>query len=334
MWRSGIRTAGLGVLLLVVVVVGWAAWTLVQAHRQMAVIAPPLPSRGELLAVAPGPDRPVSLRVMNTASQAMPRSAVLDPEQDPFPNAPYVMSHPSFALRWADGRILLVDAGMDREGAERFGKPLEWMAGAEPMRPLAPAAEQLGDAAERVDGIVFTHLHEDHVGGVTELCRGRTRPLRVFMTEAQDEHPNHTTRGARELLADVRRGGQGPDDPTCIEVVRIGSGGLQPLPGFDGAFVIHAGGHTPGSQIVVAHLEGPQGPRSWLFTGDIVNHVAGVLGDVPKPFLYRLLVVPENEERQAELRAFLRDLRDAGGVALLVSHDRGQLAESGVPGEL
>ena len=38
-------------------------------------------------------------------------------------------------------------------------------------------------------------------------------------------------------------------NPTkLLEIVEIGSGGLQAVPGFPGVFVIAAGGHTPGSQ--------------------------------------------------------------------------------------
>lgn len=290
----------------------------------------PLPARDEVVAGARTGPHPVRLSLANTASQKMPRSAVLDATQDPKPDEPYVMSHPSFVLAWQDGRILLVDAGMDREGALRFGRPIQLLRGAGPIEPHASAAAQLGPAVERVAGIVFTHLHQDHVGGITELCRGRTRPLPVFMTEAQDERTNYTTFPGRRLLAAVRRGAQQPSDPPCIETVRISSGGLQPLPGFPGVLVIAAGGHTPGSQIVVANLEDAAGPRQFVFTGDIVNNVTGIDRDVPKPWLYRLLVVPEDERRQGALRRFLRDLRDAGGATLLVSHDQRQLEAAGV----
>ncbi len=228
------------------------------------------------------------------------------------------------------GALLLVDVGMDRDGALGFGRPIEIVSGAGPIEPHASAASQLGESAPRVAGVVFTHLHEDHVGGITELCRGRERPLPVFMTEAQDERTNYTTRPGRKLLATVKRGAQKDDDPPCVEVSRVASGGLQPLPEFPGVFVIAAGGHTPGSQIVVARVDDGSGPRTFAFTGDIVNNVSGIDHDVPKPPLYRLLVVPEADERQVELRRFLRRLRDEGGVGLLVSHDQLSLLASGV----
>lgn len=166
--------------------------------------------------------------------------------------------------------------------------------------------------------------------GITALCRGRKRSLRVFMTEAQDERANYTTRPGRNLLAEAKRGAQDEGQSPCIEVSRIASGGLQPLPDFPGVFVIAAGGHTPGSQIVLARVDDGSGPRTFAFTGDIVNNVSGIDHDIPKPLLYRLLVVPEADGRQAELRRFLRRLRDEGGVRLLVSHDELSLEASGV----
>jgi glyoxylase-like metal-dependent hydrolase (beta-lactamase superfamily II) len=325
-----IRRILVGVLALATLALAAAGTVLVLAHSAIDRERAPLPSRADVLASGKNGERPVRLRLANTASQAMPRSGVLDAKRDPAPGEAYVMSHPSFVLEWADGRILLVDLGMDREGALRFGRPIELLSGASPMEPHAATAEQLGAAAERVVGVVFTHLHEDHVGGIAALCRGRTRPLRVFMTEAQEQRTNYTTRPGRALLASVKRGAQGEGDAPCIEIAPIASGGLQPVPGFPGVFVIAAGGHTPGSQIVVANLDDGSGQRQIAFTGDIVNNITGIDHDVPKPQLYRLLVVPESDERQTELRQFRRDLRDAGGVQLLVSHDEHQLTASGV----
>jgi len=304
---------------------------LMESHLSVRSEHAPLPSRQEVVASTHGADPPVRVSIANTASQPMPRSAVLDPTRDPSPAEPYVMSHPSFVLEWPDGRILLVDAGMDREGALRFGGLIQAVSGGGPIAPHAPAAEQLGAAKERVDGIIFTHLHPDHVGGITALCQGRTKPLEVFMTDAQEHRPNFTTRRARKLVDAVKRGAQRDDDQPCVEIVEIESGGLAPVPGFPGVFVIAAGGHTPGSQIVVANVDGPGGTTTYAFTGDIVNQVTGIDLDIPKPFLYRLLVVPEAEGRQGELRRFLRDLREQGHVRLLVSHDQRQLEASGVP---
>ena len=109
-----------------------------------------------------------------------------------------------------------------------------------------------------------------------------------------------------------------------------------PVAAFPGVYVIAAGGHTPGSQIIIARVRrsadesAVTGERLHVMTGDIVNHLEGIRGDIAKPFLYRLLVVPEDDERQGELRRFLRGLEQRGAT-LLVSHDQSALEQSGIP---
>jgi hypothetical protein len=64
--------------------------------------------------------------------------------------------------------------------------------------------------------------------------------------------------------------------------------------------------------------------------GDVVNAVDGVRRDVPKPRLYRLLVVPESDRRMARLRALLRELERLG-FEILPSHDQLHLEAMGIP---
>lgn len=319
-----VRKILIGIAALIAGTLVFIAAGLTWAHTSIQRERAPLPARMIVtLAGATFTDLPVRLSLINTASQAMPRSAVLDPSKDPKPNEPYVMSHPAFAVEWADGRILLIDVGMTRQGAIDFGRPLEWLAGASPIEPLGSTAEQLGDARQRVQGVVFTHLHLDHVGGITELCEGLDHPLRVFMTDAQAERPNFTTRPGLKLLRKA----------SCVHEERLEQKRLMPIPGFDGVFVMAAGGHTPGSQIIstVVLASAAEGGRGYVFTGDIVNNIDGINDNIPKPFLYSLLIVPEDSERLAELRRFLKDLRNGNNFQLLVSHDQLALEGSGVP---
>jgi glyoxylase-like metal-dependent hydrolase (beta-lactamase superfamily II) len=320
-----LKRIGLGVVALLLIAGAGAAVVLVRAHLAVRRETAPLPALEAIAAVsgvgALVDDAPVRLSVINTASQAMPRSSVLDSGSDPHGDQPYVMSHPSFVLEWKDGRLLLVDAGMTPAAAVAFGKPLEWLGAAEPMRPHHSAADALGDAAPRVKGIVFTHLHTDHVGGITDLCK-RLNTLRVPMTEAQAERTNYTTRPGRDLL----------EEADCVHLERVNGGPLFPVPGFPGVFLIDAGGHTPGSQIVLAFVHGADGAaHRYAFTGDIVNNVDGINYNISKPLLYRTLVVPESEPRQAELRTFLKRLHDDAGFALLVAHDQHNTEANGVP---
>ena len=320
-----LKRIALGLVALVLVLVIAAGGLLWSAHRAIDAERAPLPSGAELGAFVDGPtqDLPVRARWIETATQAMPRSAVLDPAGDPSPQTPYVMSHPSFVLEWTDGRILLIDAGMRRDSAESFGKPLEWLGGAGPIVPQSSAAEALGTDLQRVKGLIFTHLHTDHVDGVVALCAATPVPaIEAFMTVAQSERPNHTTQPGLDLL----------DQAPCVKRrLLTGTAALRPVPGFPGVAVIDAGGHTPGSEIVLVRLATAQGTRLLAFAGDTVNHHDGIRHDVPKPWAYRTFMVPESDARQQELRRFLAALEGERGFVVLVSHDEASLVASGLP---
>jgi glyoxylase-like metal-dependent hydrolase (beta-lactamase superfamily II) len=298
----------------------YAVIGLAWAHLEMRALDPELPATTEILAPPADPDLPVRVTWYDTAVQPMPRSAVLDPTLDPTPDAAYAMSHSSFALEWSDGRIFLIDAGMDRESALAFGANLERLGGAEPIEPLGSAADQLGEAASRVAGIAFTHLHTDHTAGVAALCARAGRRIRLVQGGLAAERTNYTTRGGAQHLADAG----------CLDPERLDAGALAAVRGFPGLGVIAAAGHTPCSQIFVAHVRDGAALRTFVFTGDVVNQIDGARHDVPKPALYSLLLVPESTPRLARLRALLQEL-ESRGATLLVSHDRLALEASGVP---
>ena len=295
---------------------------LLHAHVQIRRFDPELPTQGALRAQADLADLPIRVSYWNTASQVTPRAQVLEASLDPAPATPYVMAHPAFLLEWADGRALLIDAGMDRKQAASFGRPIEWVGG-EPVLPHAPIAERLAPAlAGRPLAIVFTHLHADHVGGVVALCNafpGDTK-IRLFQTPAQVDAVNFTTWQARSEL----------DRASCLARERLADASLAPLPGYPGAFAIRAAGHTPGSQILGAFVREASGVRGILFAGDAANAIDGVRRDVPKPRVYQLLVVPEAESRLARVRAFLREA-EAAGLVIAISHDERHLATTGIP---
>ncbi len=301
----------LGVLLLIVVVA--ASGLLLWSHARIRSERAPIPSKEALTKGLLAADRPVRLSYINTATQRMARSTVLDPDRDARPEAPFVMSHPSFVLEWPDGRILLVDTGMTEDGALAFGKPLQKLAHAEPIEPGTTVVEGLGEAARRVAGVVFTHLHIDHVGALPTLCDAVDAPIQVFMTRAQAERPNYTTKDGLSLMRETR----------CARIVVLDDVPVATLPGFPGVGVIAAGGHTPGTQVIAARVRTNDRDRLFAFTGDVVNAYDGLREDIPKPWAYRTFLIPEDEERLGELRRFLFSL--AQGPApyeLLVSHDQ------------
>ena len=304
MLRRLLAIAGALVLLAFVLV----AALLGHAHWAIRGLGGPLPTD---LSALDAPDAPVRLAWLNTSRQAVPRAQVLDPDLDPTPDLPYEMGHPAFLLGWADGRQLLVDLGMDADAALSFGRNVETF-GAAPAEAFGAAADRIPQLASGPLGVVFTHLHVDHVQGIGALCarRGGAEVL-VFSTPAQAERRNYTTQPAADLLAAA----------PCARVVRLPEAPLAPLPGFPGVGVIWAAGHTPDSQIALAAVaRAGAPPRRIAFAGDVVNAVDGARFDVPKPRLYRWLVTPEDDARLGAVRRFLGHLEQAG-FELAPAHD-------------
>jgi glyoxylase-like metal-dependent hydrolase (beta-lactamase superfamily II) len=322
--RTGVKLIA-GAVAVMVLLGGFTLW---RAQRAIGAIDPPLPAVAEIVGIPGGGDLPIRLSYINTASQPCPRSAVLDASLDPDPDAAYVMGHAAFVLQWADGRIFLIDTGMPPDVASKFGGAVE-LVGAEPIEPHGSIADVLGDAASRVAGVAFTHLHEDHTAGIVSLCSGRQDKLPVYQTRLQAEQGNYTTRPGRAHL----------EAADCVETRLLDEAALVAIPGFPGLYVFSAAGHTPGSQVFVARMRWSPTARAtskpiettWVFTGDVVNNIDGIRHDVPKPWLYSLLVVPEASERLGRVRRFIRELEADHGARLLVTHDLLQIEASGTP---
>lgn len=318
-WLGRILRVVLGVLVLAVV---GAAALLGLAHRQIRSIDPELPTVDMLRTFAAQADLPVRVSYWNTSSQPAPRSSVLEAKRDPDRTAPYVMSHPSFVVEWADGRTLLVDAGMDAAQAVEFGKTIRLIGGGAVEAHGSIEERVLPRLAGRPLAIAFTHLHTDHVGGVVGLCRARSAgpPVRLVQTTAQADLANFTTRPGRAVI----------DTGACLTRERLADAPATAIPGLPGAFVIHSAGHTPGSQVVGVWVHGDAGPRGYLFAGDAANAIDGIRRDIPKPWAYQTFLVPEYEDRLRRVRRLLREAEQAG-FAVAIAHDERHLESTGIP---
>jgi len=291
------------------------------AHRDIRGLGGPLPADEAVLALADAGDLPVRITAINTASQRGPRSAVLDTGRDPAPDTPYVLGHASFIIEWSDGRHLLVDLGMEPSAALEFGAPFE-LIGAEPIVPHPRAIADVGErVAEGRLGLLFTHLHTDHVQGVGALCRTRSEAgVELFQTSAQAETHNYTTRPGVALL----------DDVSCLRPTRLDDAPLAAVPGFPGVGVVHAAGHTPGSQVVLVTLREGERLRRVALLGDVVNCADGARHDVPKPAAYRTFIVPESDTRLGEVRRWAGELERRHGFELAPTHDQRALEALGL----
>ncbi|MBT1190047.1 MBL fold metallo-hydrolase, partial [Streptomyces sp. CJ_13] len=160
------------------------------------------------------------------------------------------------AYLWCDGDALtLIDAGH---------------AGA--ADAIEGAIRSLGLRPERLERIVLTHCHRDHIGAAGELADRWGAQVLAHALDAP------VIRGERPVPEPVlldwevplyARGLTVPEAPPVRVDRELADG--ESLPFGDGAVVVHAPGHTPGS--IGVHL-----PRHGvLFTGDCVAGVGQVM---------------------------------------------------------
>ena len=90
--------------------------------------------------------------------------------------------------------------------------------------------------------------------------------------------------------------------------------------------MISAGGHTPGSTVYAAKIEG----YTWLFSGDITNSKQDLLSNTPKALWYSTLMVPESRKRLDTLRQWLANIDQLPNRQVVVSHDLDALQKSGL----
>jgi glyoxylase-like metal-dependent hydrolase (beta-lactamase superfamily II) len=292
------RIALKSLVVLAALVLAAAAFVLVPAHLQVRNVSPALPDRDELRQLLTRSDGPVALRYVNTSTQRLPKTE---------------LGHTVFLLEWANGNLFMIDAGMDEPTAIEFGELLETIAGAEPAAFHGTVAEFLGTDVARVTGVGFTHLHIDHAQGVVPLCAVTGSGARLYRTEWQASLHNFNTEQGAELIAD-----------SCLDAVTLKGEGLLEIEGFPGLGIAGLGGHTPGSTMFAAAVNG----RLWLFSGDTTNSKADLLSDTGKGFLYSYLMVPEDTARTRELRRWFASLDAEADMQVVVSHDLADIEAS------
>ncbi|MFD3545381.1 MBL fold metallo-hydrolase [Streptomyces sp. NPDC058655] len=190
------------------------------------------------------------------------------------PNRLHMLRFPiGQAYLWQDGEALtLIDAGNVRSAAEIEG-----------------AVRSLGRSPERLERIVLTHCHRDHVGAAGELAaRWGARVLvhRLDAPVVRGEAPVPEPALLDWEIPLYAHGLTVPEAPPTPVDVELEDGDAL---GFgDGAYVVHAPGHTDGS--IGVHL-----PRHGvLFAGDCVAAVGQVMLGV------------FNVDRAAAIRSFGR----------------------------
>lgn len=288
----------LGLVLAVLVVV---LVILVPPHRQIRGIEPAVPTLAEIRDAVRVPGGPESVEFFAVASQAMGERT---------------LGHTVFLLRWADGGMFMIDAGMDEVAAAEFAELLASLGRGGEHVYAASIADALGSAIADVRGVGLTHLHIDHAQGLLGFCEKRGRGARVYQTRDQaTEHNLHT----RESAGIVRE--------SCLEPGELAGDTVLSPAGFPGLAMVALGGHTPGSTLFAAEVAG----HLWLFSGDITNTKSAIVDDHGKGFLYSWIMVPENTARTGLLRDWLREADSAHDVTVVVSHDLDDARATGMP---
>ncbi|CAA0100886.1 Uncharacterised protein [Halioglobus japonicus] len=285
--------------LIVLCCVGLLLFT-VPARWQIQHITPELPGLDALEAALDVPGGPIGLAYINTASQ---QTFIGE------------LGHPGILIDWPGGRRFLIDTGMPPANAVAFGKPMELL-GAAPTETFGSLAAQLGPAVQSVTGIAFTHLHNDHTEGLPEICAAQNSPATVYQTPLQTQELNYTTEIGMVAL----------DAASCSRDM-LSAAVIKEVPGFPGLLAVSLGGHTPGSTMYIVRVEG----RIWVFSGDITNDRGSLVNNLPKPWWYSALIVPEDTDRTAQLRTWLALLDQLPDVTVLPAHDVVAMAAAGLP---
>lgn len=159
----------------------------------------------------------------------------------------------AFALKKED-QLWLIDAGCGRELGPRFGR--------------APAALQnAGFTLDQVGGIILSHLHEDHIGGlITQGGMPLYPQATLYVSEeeltfwtratSQEDYPHLVTSGLFALIASVLRAYEG--------AVKTVAANAEVLPGVR---LVPLHGHTPGH----SGIEITGGGQRLLIWGDVVH---------------------------------------------------------------
>ncbi len=184
-----------------------------------------------------------------------------------------------FLVRGYDGRTVLVDTGYGADHPE--------------CGLLTASLRSLGVDPREVTDVVLTHLHKDHIGGVTEGGQA-TFPNATYRCHAADweyfagsDVPEVVAPGRDKLAA-------------LLGHLDVWHSNSTLFPGFD---VVEAPGHTPGSSIVVLSANG----RRVMILGDVVHCAVQLLEPEWSTFFD---VAPE--QASATRRTIIRELDEYG----------------------
>lgn len=206
------------------------------------------------------------IRRITYASSTLPENCIL-PGGDPARAVPIIFS---VFLILTDERTVLVDAGCDTMPGfvmENFIGPVE-------------ALRRAGYPADRITDVIITHAHHDHIESIVHFPTAN-----VYLQ--REEYPPALRRGLLPANARVH---------LFDEILELE----------DGLRAVHTGGHSVGSSVVEAEMDG----KTYAICGDECYSMQNIRERIPTPSTES----PQNSQRFIDRYA-------CGDYVCLLAHD-------------
>ncbi|RPJ42443.1 MAG: MBL fold metallo-hydrolase [Chloroflexi bacterium] len=166
--------------------------------------------------------------------------------------------------------------------------------------------DSLQQALQKSRLILLTHMHLDHIAGITHAPNAAALLPKVLLSQEQIADMSAETGEMANLFEKVQA--------VTYEKYYAAAPGV---------VLIKSPGHSPGDQLIYVRL---QDGREYLLVGDVVWNSANITQATGRPLLLRLLMQEDWQKSSNEIRA-LHDLVETEPIHLVITHDGPQLDE-------